>query len=72
MKLKKFEDINKSKKLNESFFDKVDTVKDMEVVAFDNDESYDLYLQVTARSGMKYYAKLKDESHFNGDEGDGN
>ena len=71
MKLVRFEELNKSQKLNESFFEKIDGVKNMEVVSMDTDESYDLYLQVTCNNGLKYYAKLKDERHFDPDEGDG-
>ncbi len=71
MKLERFEDINKSKKINESYFSKVDGVKSMEVVSFDDDEDYQLYLQVTCNNGLKYYAKLKDERHFDWDEDNG-
>ena len=68
MKLVRFEELNKSQKLNESWFEKVGSVKNMEVVGVDNDETYDWYLEITCSDGNKYYTKLKHERSFEPDD----
>lgn len=53
--------------LNESIFDKVGTVKNMEVVKVDGDETIDWYLEISCSDGTKYYTKLRHERSFDPD-----